>query len=60
MASLEVQIIRELDIRCPRCNRSNLNEVEAVGYEEDAEPYRFARCPKCAWAQPIEDKPSAP
>jgi hypothetical protein len=50
---LETRVIRELDERCPRCNKKNLQEVEAVGFDESGEPYRFARCPGCSWAQPL-------
>jgi ssDNA-binding Zn-finger/Zn-ribbon topoisomerase 1 len=52
---LETRIIRELDESCPRCRRAKLLEVEATGFDDSGEPYRFARCPKCQWAQPLKE-----
>lgn len=52
---METRILRELDEICPRCGKAKLRELEATGYDDSGEPYRFARCPKCEWAQPVKD-----
>ena len=52
---VETRVLRELDEICPRCGKAKLRELEATGYDDSGEPYRFARCPKCEWAQPVKD-----